>query len=83
MLSHQMARYHSPLAWGLGWGLEPSASGLLFYHGGSNSGFKTFGVGDPHRRRAVVLFTNGDGGDKLNARIVRAATGRDLLEFLL
>lgn len=83
MLRRQIARPHGPLSWGLGWGLEPSASGPLFYHGGSNSGFKTFGVGDPIRRRALVIFTNGDGGEKLNARIVRAVTGRDLLEFLL
>ena len=84
MLSRQIQRKANAIYWGLGWGLEQSPSGPLFYHGGNNGGqFKSFAVGDPVRRRAIVIFTNGGGGDKVYQRIVRAATGYDLLEFML
>jgi CubicO group peptidase (beta-lactamase class C family) len=84
MLSRQMMSKANAIYWGLGWGLETLPSGPVFYHGGNNGGqFKTFGVGDPIRRRAIVIFTNGGSGDRVYQRIVRAATGHDLLEFLL
>jgi CubicO group peptidase (beta-lactamase class C family) len=83
MASHQMTRKTNALYWGLGWGLEESPSGLLFYHSGNNYGiFKTFCVGDPVRRRAIVILTNGGGGSGVWPRIVRAAMGYDLLEFM-
>jgi CubicO group peptidase (beta-lactamase class C family) len=83
MLSHQMTRKTNALYWGLGWGLEESPSGLLFYHSGNNYGiFKAFGVGDPVRRRGIVILTNGGGGSGVWPRIVRAATGCDLLDFM-
>jgi CubicO group peptidase (beta-lactamase class C family) len=83
MLSHQTMRKANALYWGLGWGLEQSPSGPLFYHSGNNYGvFTTFGVGDPVRRRAIVIFTNGGGGGGVYQRIVRAATGYEMLEFM-
>lgn len=84
MLSRQMMRKADAIHWGLGWALEASPFGLLFYHSGNNGGqFKTIGIGDPARRRAIIIFTNGGGGDKVYQRIVRAATSHDLFEFLL
>jgi CubicO group peptidase (beta-lactamase class C family) len=84
MLSRQIMRKADVIYWGLSWGLEAFPSGLAFWHGGNNAGiFKTFALGDPARRRAIVIFTNGGGGDRVYQRIVRAATGRDLLEFML
>ena len=44
--------------------------------------FTTFGVGDPVRRRAIVIFTNGGGGPGMYIRIVRAASGYDMLAFM-
>ena len=83
MLSHQLTRKANTLYWGLGWALEQSPSGLLFYHGGNNDDvFNTFGVGDPVRRRAIVIFTDGGGGPGVYSRIVRAATGYDMLAFM-
>ena len=53
-----------------------------FFHGGANAGrYKTFTVGDPQRRRGLVVMTNGGGGTGVYQRIVRAATGRDMLAF--
>lgn len=67
---------------GLGWNLEATARGPAFYHSGSNGGiFKTFALGDARRRRALVAMTNAANGNVLYRRVVRAATGLDLLAF--
>lgn len=69
---------------GLGWELEQSSAGPLFQHSGSNYGiFKTLGVGDARRGRAIVVFTNAANGNALAARIVREATGIDRLKSLI
>lgn len=66
----------------LGWNLEATARGPVFYHSGSNSGiFKNFAIGDAARQRALVVATNGALGNLLHRRIVRACTGLDLLAF--
>lgn len=83
MLSHQTTRKTNALYWGLGWAIEQSPFGPLFYHSGNNYGtFITFGVGDPVRRRAIVILTNGGGGGGVYERIVRAATGYDMMDFI-
>lgn len=67
---------------GLGWNLEATARGPVFYHSGSNGGvYKTFALGDARRRRALVAMTNAANGNVLYRRVVRAATGLDLLAF--
>ncbi|MCA0197347.1 MAG: beta-lactamase family protein [Proteobacteria bacterium] len=66
----------------LGWNLEPTARGPMFFHSGSNGGiFKTFALGDAARQRALVVATNAAQGNLLYRRVVRAATGIDLLAF--
>ena len=67
---------------GLGWNVEPTPDGPVFHHSGSNGGiFKTFAMGDATRRRGIVVMTNGGSGQYIYRRIVRAATGHDLLAF--
>jgi CubicO group peptidase (beta-lactamase class C family) len=66
----------------LGWNLEQTPRGPVFYHSGSNGGiFKSFALGDAVRRRAIVVSTNAANGNVLYRRVVRAATGLDLLAF--
>lgn len=66
----------------LGWNLEATARGPVFFHSGSNAGiFKAFALGDAARQRAMVIATNAANGNVLYRRIVRAATGLDLLAF--
>lgn len=68
----------------LGWELEQGPSGPLFQHSGSNYGiFKTLGVGDVRRGRAIVVLTNAANGNALAARIVREATGIERLKSLV
>jgi CubicO group peptidase (beta-lactamase class C family) len=84
MLTPQLAVRGGDVSRGLGWELEQSREGRLFEHSGSNYGiFRTLGVGDAESGRAIVIFTNGANGNLLAARIVRAATGRELLKFLV
>lgn len=67
---------------GLGWNLEATPRGPVFYHSGSNGGiFKNFALGDLRGERALVTLTNGGSGNVLYRRVVRAATGLDLLAF--
>ena len=67
---------------GLGWNLEATPRGPVFYHSGSNGGiFKNVALGDARGQRALVALTNGGSGNVLYRRVVRAATGHDLLAF--
>lgn len=70
------------VGWGLGLGLERLDGRQLFWHWGDNPGYKNFVVGDAAARRAVLVFTNGDGGQKVYERVVRGAMGEDLAAFL-
>ena len=66
----------------LGWNLEATPQGAMFFHSGSNAGiFKSFALGDAVRQRALVVATNATLGNLLYRRVVRAATGLDLLAF--
>ena len=82
MLTPQIAL---PRRWtekGLGWNIEATRLGPVMYHSGSNAGvFKTFAVGDAASQRALVVMTNAANGHLLYRRVVRAATGLDLLAF--
>ncbi|WP_269789910.1 serine hydrolase domain-containing protein [Stenotrophomonas sp. Iso1] len=67
---------------GLGWNMEQTRDGPVFYHSGSNSGiFKNFAVGDAQRRRGIVVLTNSGSGSFVHQRVVRASTGYDLLSY--
>jgi hypothetical protein len=80
MLEPQIA-VNGPLAWGLGVGLETRGEGRLFWHWGDNEGYKNFVLGDPAARRAIVVFTNGDGGAKIYQPILRDALAFDPASF--
>ena len=84
MLTPQLQVRGRDITRGLGWELEQSSKGSLFQHSGSNYGiFKTLGVGDARRGRAIVVFTNATNGNALAAQIIRQATGIDRLKSLV
>jgi CubicO group peptidase (beta-lactamase class C family) len=65
------------LSWGLGWALAPP----VFFHWGSNPGYKSFALGDPTTGLAVVILTNADNGLEIAEPIVAAIIGRRLPLF--
>jgi CubicO group peptidase (beta-lactamase class C family) len=60
------------IAWGLGWGLEPSQA--CFFHWGHIPGFRAFVIGNRRTKDAVVWFANSARGLRL---------GRLLLPMIL
>lgn len=51
---------------GLGWAVDPLASGHRVYHSGSNgTGFRCYAEFDPKRGSGLVLMTNAVGGQEL------------------
>ena len=68
---------------GLGWQREDHPGMVIFEHSGSNYGiFHSLAVGDARSGNAIAIFTNGANGSALAERIVREATGLELLKFL-
>jgi CubicO group peptidase (beta-lactamase class C family) len=61
------------LSWGLGWGLERTASRVCFWQSGDNDGFKNVAMGCPGEGTGLVLLTNGDNGMKVAAEAVPLA----------
>lgn len=70
---------------GLGWALDHHiASNPVFGHGGNNADiFRTFAMADAKAGRAIVVFTNGGGGNEIFPRVVRAATGLDPMDMVM
>jgi len=75
-------RLNRALHWGLGWGIQRDEAGEVLWHWGANNSFRNFVIAEPTRGRAVVAFTNGDGGPKVYERVIAAVTGRDHAAFL-
>ena len=65
-----------------GIGLEQAGGRKYVWHWGDNPGFKNFVVGEPATGSAIVLFTNGNAGQRVYERVIRARTGVDHPAFL-
>lgn len=61
--------------WGLGIGLVDTPQGRIFYHMGSNPGFRALMVGVPEESRGVVVLTNGGDGLILAKELVNLILG--------
>ena len=75
-------RLNRALHWGLGWGIQRDENGEVLWHWGANNSFRNFVIVEPAAGRAVVAFTNGDGGPKVYERVLASVTGRDHPAFL-
>jgi CubicO group peptidase (beta-lactamase class C family) len=63
------------VAWGLGWGLEPSQG--CFFHWGNIPGFRAFVIGNRHTGDAAVWFANSARGLRLARHILPAVLPGD------
>jgi len=78
----QQATINQSLGWGSGMGLETTGGRKYVWHWGDNPGFKNFVVGEPVTGTAIVIFTNGNAGQRVYERVIRARTGIDHPAFL-
>lgn len=62
------AAENNKVAWGLGWGLEPSQG--CFFHWGHSPGFRAFVMGNLNTRDAVVWFANSARGLRLARQVL-------------
>jgi CubicO group peptidase (beta-lactamase class C family) len=59
------------IRYGLGWAIEPTASGPRIRHSGANgTGFRSHVEFDPARGHGIVIMTNGEGGAELWKELV-------------
>jgi CubicO group peptidase (beta-lactamase class C family) len=65
------------ISWGLGWALQQTDSGRVFWHWGdsSNSGYTSYVQGDPVRESGFVFFSNSTAGLSLSDALIRHLTG--------
>ena len=73
----QQSTINQSLGWGSGTGLEQTGGRTYVWHWGDNPGFKNFVVGEPATSTAIVIFTNGNAGQRVYERVIRARTGVD------
>jgi CubicO group peptidase (beta-lactamase class C family) len=78
----QQSTINQSLGWGSGIGLESTNGRKYIWHWGDNPGFKNFIVGEPATGSAMVIFTNGNAGQRVYERVIRARTGIDHPAFL-
>lgn len=77
-----VSHVNSALSWGLGVGIEQVDGQSYLWQWGDNGGWKNFMLAHPPSRTAIAVFSNGNNGQRVNERIVRAATGIDNPAFL-
>jgi CubicO group peptidase (beta-lactamase class C family) len=69
------------LKWGLGWGLELAAGGRFAWHWGANDGVANLFVLDLQTDNALVVLTNGSGGQRVYERAARVHFRREFDAF--
>jgi CubicO group peptidase (beta-lactamase class C family) len=77
-----VSHVNSALSWGLGIGIEQVDGQSYLWQWGDNGGWKNFILAHPPTRTGIVVFTNGNNGQRVNERILRAATGIEHPAFL-
>lgn len=78
----QQSTINESLGWGSGIGLEQTGGRKYVWHWGDNPGFKNFVVGEPSSGSGLVIFTNGNSGQRVYERVIRLRTGVDHPAFL-
>ncbi|MAW79399.1 MAG: hypothetical protein CMI63_04125 [Parvularcula sp.] len=76
----EMLRPQSPtddpqIVWALGWGVQSTEDGVVYFHWGDNEQFKAFTAFDPESRDGVVYFANAYNGLKLIEPVSEPAIG--------
>lgn len=65
------------LCWGLGCAVAQEADDTIFFHWGSNPGYKSLALGSLAQDIAMVILTNGDNGLEVATELVATVFGRN------
>jgi CubicO group peptidase (beta-lactamase class C family) len=68
---------HESVSWGLGWGIQHTATDDWFWHWGDNGNYQNFAIGSREEELGVVIMTNGRNGRQLYQRVVHEITGEE------
>ena len=63
------------VSWGLGWGIQHTATDVSFWHWGDNGNYKNFAVGSGQEGLGVVIMTNGKNGQQVYKEILGEIMG--------
>jgi len=63
------------VGWGLGWGIQHTASGASFWHWGDNGTYHNFAIGFRQEGFGIVIMTNGENGQKVYKGILYESIG--------
>lgn len=63
------------IAWGLGWGIEQTASGNAYWHWGDWGVFRNFAIAFREQRLGVVVLTNSFYGPEVYGQLIPGAIG--------
>ena len=64
------------LGWALGWGVETTEDGTVFWQWGDDGSFKALAAGSRARRKAVVVLTNAQWGLDVARPVIEHVLGR-------
>jgi len=70
------AKLATDLFWGLGWGIETTASGKFIWHWGDNGVYKALVVADVNRKSAIIMMANSEYGLSVAQDIIQDAFGK-------
>ncbi|MBB5715819.1 serine hydrolase domain-containing protein [Sphingomonas aerophila] len=76
-MSSPAVRVEGNLGWGLGWAVEQAGARRFAWHWGANDGVANLFVFDPEHNQALVVLTNGAGGQRVYERAARVHFARE------
>lgn len=80
-MSSLAVRVEGNLGWGLGWAVEQAGAKRFAWHWGANDGVANLFVFDPEHEQALVVLTNGSGGQRIYERAARVHFAREFDAF--
>jgi len=80
-MSSPAVRVEGTLSWGLGWAVEQAGGKRFAWHWGANDGIANLFVFDPVSEQALVVLTNGAGGQRVYERAARVHFAREFDAF--
>lgn len=69
------------ISWGLGWGLQHTNPNTSFWHWGSNPGYRSYVVGYPVEKTAVIVLSNNENLFDIIEPVIENSIGGELPSY--